>query len=274
MLSLSSLIGTFSSSKKSAVQLQPIHKCQRIQKITLTALLILLVLSLVAMIGAFISTVFTPAGIKVGLILLGVFLTTALLTLFCLCAILKPKAISGKSVTKPEVRPKDLDLTKLDTRYNALLHEKIKEDVKKSEQDSTERATPTGKTRKLKTARPSRKTRIKTPISSSSSDSDSEYYSASSSDSEYYSARSSSPSSISSRSRSPSPVFSSFSSSSSSRSPSPTPSSSSSSQYASTDSSRISSRSPSPASSTASSLTPPSTPTPVKRRFLILKRHE
>ena len=270
MLSLSSLIGTFSSSKKSAVQLQPIHKCQRIQKITLTALLILLVLSLVAMIGAFISTVFTPAGIKVGLILLGVFLTTALLTLFCLCAILKPKAISGKSVTKPEVRPKDLDLTKLDTRYNALLHEKIKEDVKKSEQDSTERATPTGKTRKLKTARPSRKTRIKTPISSSSSDSDSEYhsvsssdsdseyYSVSSSDSEYYSARSSSPSSTSSRSRSPSP----------------TPSSSSSSQYASTDSSRISSRSPSPASSTASSLTPPSTPTPVKRRFLILKRHE
>lgn len=243
MLSLSSLIGTFSSSKKSAVQLQPIHKCQRIQKITLTALLILLVLSLVAMIGAFISTVFTPAGIKVGLILLGVFLTTALLTLFCLCAILKPKAISGKSVTKPEVRPKDLDLTKLDTRYNALLHEKIKEDVKKSEQDSTERATPTGKTRKLKTARPSRKTRIKTPISSSSSDS------------EYYSARSSSPSSRS-------------------RSPSPTPSSSSSSQYASTDSSRISSRSPSPASSTASSLTPPSTPTPVKRRFLILKRHK
>lgn len=261
MLSLSSLIGTFSSSKKSAVQLQPIHKCQRIQKITLTALLILLVLSLVAMIGAFISTVFTPAGIKVGLILLGVFLTTALLTLFCLCAILKPKAISGKSVTKPEVRPKDLDLTKLDTRYNALLHEKIKEDVKKSEkseQDSTERSTPTGKTRKLKTARPSRKTRIKTPISSSSSDSDSEYYSVSSSDSEYYSARSSSPSSTSSRSRSPSP----------------TPSSSSSSQYASTDSSRISSRSPSPASSTASSLTPPSTPTPVKRRFLILKRHE
>lgn len=243
MLSLSSLIGTFSSSKKSAVQLQPIHKCQRIQKITLTALLILLVLSLVAMIGAFISTVFTPAGIKVGLILLGVFLTTALLTLFCLCAILKPKAISGKSVTKPEVRPKDLDLTKLDTRYNALLHEKIKEDVKKSEQDSTERATPTGKTRKLKTARPSRKTRIKTPISSSSSDS------------EYYSARSSSPSSRS-------------------RSPSPTPSISSSSQYASTDSSRISSRSPSPASSTASSLTPPSTPTPVKRRFLILKRHK
>ncbi|UFP07156.1 hypothetical protein [Chlamydia pecorum] len=258
MLSLSSLIGTFSSSKKSAVQLQPIHKCQRIQKITLTALLILLVLSLVAMIGAFISTVFTPAGIKVGLILLGVFLTTALLTLFCLCAILKPKAISGKSVTKPEVRPKDLDLTKLDTRYNALLHEKIKEDVKKSEQDSTERATPTGKTRKLKTARPSRKTRIKTPISSSSSDSDSEYHSVSSSDSEYYSARSSSTSSTSSRSRSPSP----------------TPSSSSSSQYASTDSSRISSRSPSPASSTASSLTPPSTPTPVKRRFLILKRHK
>lgn len=255
MLSLSSLIGTFSSSKKSAVQLQPIHKCQRIQKITLTALLILLVLSLVAMIGAFISTVFTPAGIKVGLILLGVFLTTALLTLFCLCAILKPKAISGKSVTKPEVRPKDLDLTKLDTRYNALLHEKIKEDVKKSEQDSTERATPTGKTRKLKTARPSRKTRIKTPISSSSSDSDSEYHSVSSSDSEYYSARSSSTSSRS-------------------RSPSPTPSSSSSSQYASTDSSRISSRSPSPASSTASSLTPPSTPTPVKRRFLILKRHK
>lgn len=259
MLSLSSLIGTFSSTKKSAVQLQPIHKCQRIQKITLTALLILLVLSLIAMVGAFISTVFTPAGIKVGLILLGVFLTTALLTLSCLCAILKPKAISGKSVTKPEVRPKDLDLTKLDTRYNALLHEKIKEDVKKSEQDSTERATPTGKTRKLKTARPSRKTRIKPPISSSSSDS------------EYYSARSSSPSPTSSRSRSPSPMFS---SSSSSRSPSPTPSSSSSSQYASTDSSRISSRSPSPASSSASSPTPPSTPTPVKRRFLIIKRHK
>lgn len=271
MLSLSSLIGTFSSTKKSAVQLQPIHKCQRIQKITLTALLILLVLSLIAMVGAFISTVFTPAGIKVGLILLGVFLTTALLTLSCLCAILKPKAISGKSVTKPEVRPKDLDLTKLDTRYNALLHEKIKEDVKKSEQDSTERATPTGKTRKLKTARPSRKTRIKPPISSSSSDSDSEYYSVSSSDSEYYSARSSSPSPTSSRSRSPSPMFS---SSSSSRSPSPTPSSSSSSQYASTDSSRISSRSPSPASSSASSPTPPSTPTPVKRRFLIIKRHK
>lgn len=74
------------------------------------------------MIGGFIAALFSPKGIYIGIaalisLLIGIILFPLIIT----CSSKPPVA---------HIRPRDLDLSKLDVRYNRLLHETIKEDEK------------------------------------------------------------------------------------------------------------------------------------------------
>ncbi len=101
------------------------QKTESSQKNRLIISISILILALLAviMIGGFIAALFSPKGIYIGI--------TALISLL-IGIILFPLMITCSS--KPPVahiRPRDLDLSKLDVRYNRLLHETIKEDEKK-----------------------------------------------------------------------------------------------------------------------------------------------
>ncbi|WP_375793227.1 hypothetical protein O1W69_03750 [Chlamydia sp. 12-01] len=99
---------------------------------SLISLICMLVLALltVVMIGGFLSTPFFPEGIYIGI--------TALASLL-IGMILFPVIMSCLSKPPVPVRPKDLDLSKLDTRHNRLLHEIIKDDEKKYAQEQEEK---------------------------------------------------------------------------------------------------------------------------------------
>ncbi|MEF9519813.1 hypothetical protein SBV45_05145 [Chlamydia crocodili] len=94
----------------------------------LIALICMLVLALLTavMLGGFLATPFIPEGIYIGI--------TALASLL-VGLVLFPIIMSCLSKPPVPVRPRDLDLSKLDTRHNRLLHEIIKDDEKKYVQE-------------------------------------------------------------------------------------------------------------------------------------------
>ncbi|QVE48870.1 DUF456 domain-containing protein [Chlamydia crocodili] len=98
----------------------------------LIALICMLVLALLTavMIGGFLVTPFLPEGIYIGI--------TALASLL-VGMVLFPIVMSCLSKPPASVRPRDLDLSKLDTRHNRLLHEIIKDDEKKYAQEQEEK---------------------------------------------------------------------------------------------------------------------------------------
>ncbi|BAE81457.1 hypothetical protein [Chlamydia felis Fe/C-56] len=107
-------------------------KSEKKKEGSLIALIGMIVLALLAavMAGGFLVTPFFPEGVYIGISALASLLISILLF---------PIFISRFSPSTLPTRPKDLDLSKLDTRYNRLLHEIIKEDEKKYEQEQKEK---------------------------------------------------------------------------------------------------------------------------------------
>ncbi|MEF9497322.1 hypothetical protein [Chlamydia sp. 04-14] len=106
----------------------PTKKVEGKKGSNLIALICMLVLALLTavMMGGFLVTPFLPEGIYIGI--------TALASLL-VGMVLFPIIMSCLSKPLVAVRPRDLDLSKLDTRHNRLLHEIIKDDEKKYAQE-------------------------------------------------------------------------------------------------------------------------------------------
>ncbi|SYX08807.1 IncA protein [Chlamydia poikilotherma] len=88
--------------------------------------MVILALLTAVMMGGFLATPFLLEGIYIGI--------TALASLLVGMALF-PIIMSCLSKPPVSVRPRDLDLSKLDTRHNRLLHEIIKDDEKKYVQE-------------------------------------------------------------------------------------------------------------------------------------------
>ncbi|CAH63764.1 serine rich exported protein [Chlamydia abortus] len=98
---------------------------KRNKLITLICLLIMALLALI-MVGGFLATPFFAAGMYIGM---------AALASLLISMVVFPLVISYLPQPSTHVRPRDLDLSKLDVRHNRLLHEIIKEDEKKYAQE-------------------------------------------------------------------------------------------------------------------------------------------
>ncbi|AAP05067.1 IncA family protein [Chlamydia caviae] len=113
---------------------EPSKEVESKKRNSLIALICLLVLALLAvvMLGGFLVTPFFPGGVYIGI---------AALSSLLVGMVLFPIIMSclSKSPANIPVRPKDLDLSKLDTRHNRLLHEIIKKDEKKYAQEQEEK---------------------------------------------------------------------------------------------------------------------------------------
>ncbi|QXE27258.1 IncA family protein [Chlamydia buteonis] len=104
---------------------QKTESTKRNSLVTLISMLVIALLTVI-MIGGFLATPFFPEGIYIGI--------SALVSLL-ISLVLFPLIISCLSKPPAHVRPRDLDLSKLDARHNRLLHEIIKEDEKKYTQE-------------------------------------------------------------------------------------------------------------------------------------------
>ncbi|AHK63006.1 hypothetical protein [Chlamydia avium] len=94
--------------------------------------LFILTLFPLVFLGALLITPFIPQAVFIGLGSLAVFLLS-ISTLSIMASYLSPSTPSP--TLNPVTRPRDLDLSKLDTRHNRLLHEIIRQDEQKYQQE-------------------------------------------------------------------------------------------------------------------------------------------
>ncbi|WP_348663880.1 hypothetical protein [Chlamydia vaughanii] len=161
-MSLPGLASDSPTHKNTLISIEP-SKGQQVAKkkghniFAIISMLVLCILALV-MTGALLATPFFPEAVYLGLGALGAILIVLIILPIAMSFLSRPTAIA-------DVRPKDLDMSKLDTRYNRLLHDVIKEDEDKFKQEQEVKAKKV-KFRRAPRPRPQ-------PIESSSSSSDS-----------------------------------------------------------------------------------------------------